>query len=63
MFANSERTWVQLRLVFTILYILKCIYIYIYKSPSGQLLNHVGGTSSESAHFWNPKNVYNGKRT
>jgi len=25
------------------------------ESSSGQLLNHVWGTSSESAHFWDPK--------
>jgi len=58
---NSERTWVQMGLVFTILYILKCIYIY--KSPSGQLLNHVWGTSSESAHFRDPKMFTNGEKT
>jgi len=25
------------------------------ESSSGQLLNHVCGTSSESAHFWDPR--------
>jgi len=34
----------------------KCGDIFrLTESPSGQSLSHIYGTSSESAHFWDPK--------
>jgi hypothetical protein len=49
---NIERTWLQIRLIYTILYILKCILLFLKSAETGNAVKILKVWRDTTFHVW-----------